>query len=54
MQSTDSKSSKSGAADASAMAAMFGGRQPDPDMAAVLQAMQASGAKPIETLDAKA
>ena len=35
------------------MAAMFAGRQPTPDMAAVLQAMQASGAKPIETLDAK-
>ena len=35
-----------------ALAAMFAGRRPSPDMAAVLRAMQASGAKPIETLDA--
>ncbi len=34
------------------LASMFGGRRPNPDMAAVLRAMQASGAKPIETLDA--
>jgi hypothetical protein len=34
------------------MASMFGGRQPDAEMTAVLQKMQASGAKPIETLDA--
>ena len=38
---------------ASQMATMFAGRQPDHEMAAVLAAMQASGAKPIETLDAK-
>ena len=41
------------AQDAGQMASMFAGRQPTPDMAAVLHAMQASGAKPIETLDAK-
>jgi len=35
------------------MSSMFAGRTPDADMAAVLAAMQASGAKPIETLDAK-
>ena len=42
------------AADAGArMAAMFGGRQPDPEMAVVLQQMQDADPKPIETLDAK-
>ena len=36
-----------------ALASLFGGRQPDADTSAVLHAMQASGAKPIEQLDAK-
>lgn len=44
---------KSGSQSAAQMASMFAGRIPDTDMAAVLGAMQASGAKPIETLDAK-
>lgn len=35
------------------LADLFAGRSPTPDMADVLNAMQASGAKPIETLDAK-
>jgi acetyl esterase/lipase len=34
------------------MASMFAGRQPDPDMAAVLRKMQDADPKPIETLDA--
>lgn len=42
-----------GAGAGAAMASMFAGRQPDADMTAVLQKMQASGAKPIETLDTK-
>ena len=43
----------SGAPSAAQMASMFNGRTPNADMAAVLGAMQASAAKPIETLDAK-
>jgi hypothetical protein len=35
------------------MAAMFAGRQPDPEMAAVLETMQEADPKPIETLDAE-
>jgi len=35
------------------MAAMFAGRQPDPEMAAVLETMQDADPKPIETLDAE-
>lgn len=38
---------------AAQMASMFAGRTPDADMAAVLAVMQTSGAKPIETLNAK-
>jgi acetyl esterase/lipase len=58
MQNSSSTKSTTGASDAGAqspaqMASMFAGRQPDAEMAQVLAAMMASGAKPIETLDAK-
>ena len=35
------------------LASMFGGRRPDPEMAAVLRQMQDADPKPIETLDPK-
>lgn len=52
-EGTGARGAAERAAAGAAMASMFGGRQPDAEMTAVLQQMQASGAKPIETLDAK-
>ena len=53
MHSPTDPSTPGAANSAAQMAALFAGRQPDPEMAAVLEAMQEAKPKPIETLDAK-